>query len=324
MRDMAWLRLAGGLMAGAVAWWGMSGPVKMDLITTPYFASEWPRSDLLLYGLLSGLATTLYAYATAPSATSSCAHPTTTALNANHLPARIHEPLLQPMMALASVLVNAVVLRRVGKTPTQAWMAAGWVFGGAWIKDDPRFDDTDETAPKGATLGSFDAQGKYVRVSSASISKAALDKEGGSADDEHEAGSGGSVFWRQYAPSLLLPPLLVIFARGLFATGGSTVPPALQGTFVNGSRGLVLLEGGHWELEFHQAITPLCLNGSETKRWHGTRRTALASHERSGNTWTRELVERSTGWQTSTISYCDKTLAPAFKGECDHEANFLM
>lgn len=45
-------------------------------------------------------------------------------------------------------------------------------------------------------------------------------------------------------------------------------------------------------------------------------RTALASFPRSGNSYVRSLVEKASGYQTSSV-YCDKRLKPAFKGECD-------
>ena len=44
-------------------------------------------------------------------------------------------------------------------------------------------------------------------------------------------------------------------------------------------------------------------------------RTALASFPRSGNSYMRSLVEKASGYQTSSV-YCDSRLKPAFPGEC--------
>jgi hypothetical protein len=49
--------------------------------------------------------------------------------------------------------------------------------------------------------------------------------------------------------------------------------------------------------------------------------TALISFPRSGNTWLRTLIEKSTGYQTSSV-YCDTKL-PSFKAECIQSNRFL-
>ena len=65
-------------------------------------------------------------------------------------------------------------------------------------------------------------------------------------------------------------------------------------------------------------------------------RTALATFPRSGNSYIRSMFERATGYQTSSmcawarstgsadLADCDRVLELAFKGECDHKANFLV
>jgi len=50
--------------------------------------------------------------------------------------------------------------------------------------------------------------------------------------------------------------------------------------------------------------------------------TALVSFPRSGNTWLRTLIEKSTGYQTSSV-YCDTSLS-SFKAECTQSNLFLM
>lgn len=310
VRDLAWVRLAGGVFALLVVGYQQTNPVKMDLITTPYFVPEYPRTELILFALMSGIAPALFASATAPT---SYSHSST--LDSPPLtPALLHA-----LLTFSSIFLNALVFRRASAIPAKAWTAVGWVLAGYWIKDDPRFDDADAAAPKGSTLGTFDSQGRYTRVHSSVQSKA---------DNSVELAQEGdtSTAWRQYAPALLLPPLLVVFCRGLFfpSPGNDLLLKPGYASVVNASTGVVLLEGGEWEAAFHSSIAPVCLSVNETRRWPGTRRTVLASHERSGNTWTRELVERSTGWQTSTIAYCDAALLKQFKGECDHNANLLV
>lgn len=100
-----------------------------------------------------------------------------------------------------------------------------------------------------------------------------------------------------------------------------------------------------WDPQLHRFLSPDCTPHPPV-RWNGTTRTILASNPRSGNTFVRELVEATTGLQTSTIDYCDLVLQNAFPGEvrisapststkigksclpeflfqCDHSANFL-
>ncbi|CAF1293083.1 unnamed protein product [Adineta ricciae] len=53
------------------------------------------------------------------------------------------------------------------------------------------------------------------------------------------------------------------------------------------------------------------------------KRTALISFPRSGNTWLRNLIEKSTGYSTSSI-YCDKYLEKTLHAECDRVNVFLI
>ena len=97
-----------------------------------------------------------------------------------------------------------------------------------------------------------------------------------------------------------------------------------------------------WEKELVDVVWPEC-NASSAQRWEGSTKTALASFPRSGNTFTRELVERSSHWQTSTVGYCDHALRVTLHGEvrpflcasrgtglthrllqCDDDARFLV
>jgi hypothetical protein len=52
-------------------------------------------------------------------------------------------------------------------------------------------------------------------------------------------------------------------------------------------------------------------------------KTALATYPRSGNTWTRTLIEKATGFLTSS-EYCDRSLEKTLKGECNATNSFLL
>ena len=78
-----------------------------------------------------------------------------------------------------------------------------------------------------------------------------------------------------------------------------------------------LIEEDHWSRALHTAVSPRCAEVIETFDipLKGLPRTALATYPRSGNTFTRLLIERATGWHTTSV-YCDKWLETAFHGEC--------
>lgn len=87
-----------------------------------------------------------------------------------------------------------------------------------------------------------------------------------------------------------------------------------------------VIEGGDWARSLYDSLVPRCPKtptaeeggaAALTRMYDGPEmpRTAFASFPRSGNTYTRELVERATGFRTSS-SYCDPALRKAFLGEC--------
>lgn len=78
-----------------------------------------------------------------------------------------------------------------------------------------------------------------------------------------------------------------------------------------------LIEEDHWSRALYTTVSPRCAEVIETfdMPLANLPRTALASYPRSGNTFTRLLIERATGWHTSSL-YCDRELARAFDGEC--------
>lgn len=69
-----------------------------------------------------------------------------------------------------------------------------------------------------------------------------------------------------------------------------------------------------WDAQLYRLTSHDC-SARQPVRWNGTVRTALVSNPRSGNTFVRSLVEETTGFQTSTVGYCDLVLAGTFHGE---------
>lgn len=84
------------------------------------------------------------------------------------------------------------------------------------------------------------------------------------------------------------------------------------------------VEGGRWSHELNELLADhQCPAELHTRPFRTGRRTAFASYPRSGNTYTRSLLERATGFQTSAI-YCDRSLETFFAGECDGQSSFFV
>ncbi|GAA5902436.1 hypothetical protein JCM6882_002753 [Rhodosporidiobolus microsporus] len=85
----------------------------------------------------------------------------------------------------------------------------------------------------------------------------------------------------------------------------------------------VAIEGGSWDSQFHKAVSPACKAELLTVPYETNIRTGFVSYPRSGNSYLRSLLERATGYQTSSI-YCDRGLERTFLGECDHHQRFFV
>ncbi|SCV74621.1 BQ2448_7650 [Microbotryum intermedium] len=85
---------------------------------------------------------------------------------------------------------------------------------------------------------------------------------------------------------------------------------------------MVELQGGRWAHQLHDAVKPKC-GHIDTVPYMTDTRTGFVSFPRSGNSFMRSLVERATGYQTSSV-YCDEKLSQTFSGECDHKTNFFV
>lgn len=62
----------------------------------------------------------------------------------------------------------------------------------------------------------------------------------------------------------------------------------------------IAIQGGKWDEELHKVVKPSC-HEIVTKPYRGKTRTGFASFPRSGNSYLRSLLERATGYQTSSL-----------------------
>jgi hypothetical protein len=85
----------------------------------------------------------------------------------------------------------------------------------------------------------------------------------------------------------------------------------------------VTVEGSKWAKDVHYAINPICHHNQTRTFYDAKKKTALATFPRSGNSYIRELLERSTGHLTTSV-YCDGVLRETFVGECDHQNQFFQ
>lgn len=63
----------------------------------------------------------------------------------------------------------------------------------------------------------------------------------------------------------------------------------------------VAVEGGSWDSQLYDAMSSACRSELETVPYQSSVRTAFASFPRSGNSYLRSLIERATGYQTSSV-----------------------
>ncbi|GAA5916582.1 uncharacterized protein JCM6883_000792 [Sporobolomyces salmoneus] len=85
----------------------------------------------------------------------------------------------------------------------------------------------------------------------------------------------------------------------------------------------ISVEGGRWDAELHSAMGPTCRADLTTVPYKAKIRTGFVSYPRSGNSYIRSLLERATGYQTSSI-YCDRGLQRTFVGECNKQLDFFV
>ncbi|KAK4703360.1 hypothetical protein P7C70_g2856, partial [Phenoliferia sp. Uapishka_3] len=244
---------------------------------------------------------------------------------------------------------DAGIFRHFLSVGLQGWLGVGWVAAGAWINMIWSADDDVEVTTLSSTEeGSLSEKEDFAarvafpsspRSISPSSSILYISPPPSPSPPYHPLEPlqrSASPAWhiKHFVVPITLPVVLAILLLFIYPELGAKIeqPESNSGSIhyishTNKGEGqgdqFIAVEGGEWERELVDAIWPDC-NATETQRWPGSIRTALASFPRSGNTFTRELVERSSNWQTSTVGYCDQSLALTFHGECDVEANLLV
>ncbi|GAA94321.1 uncharacterized protein L969DRAFT_25894 [Mixia osmundae IAM 14324] len=181
-----------------------------------------------------------------------------------------------------SILLNAFLFSTFTQVGLLGWAGVGLVASGVWIKLDKRFDDDGSVPPEFGTM--------RARRSKPSLLK-------------------------QYAAPLCVPLLFGFIA----SISTSHISAGRLGTQD------VSLSGGAWESQFYSAMKPTNCEALERPAVRhpdlaNLPKTVFASFPRSGNSWTRSLVERTTGFTTSAL-YCDRMLATAFTDECSGRNN---
>lgn len=210
-----------------------------------------------------------------------------------------HTSYLNTLRHFISIFLNAGVNRHYRSVGIQGWCGIGWVASGVWIHASPSSEvllPSDEE---------FDREG--------------LLKDGSRAPSPDLPSYRWTSFprppdhsFKRYAIQYILPVALPIFLSLLVAAldpdfSASVEQPiyelASEVKVESADGEFVVIEGGDWEKELHEAVEPRC--GNETLRWEGRRRTALASNPRSGNTfsefWFQARVGEGADWRSEGV-----------------------
>ncbi|KAI5481570.1 hypothetical protein MNV49_002796 [Pseudohyphozyma bogoriensis] len=307
---------------------GLSGDERTrlpQLLTINFFATAFGLAGVIYDALYGDLHTSLELFLNTGSLFWSV-----TALNIAFFATQLlqlHPENAPPTSSIPSISIftNAAAFHHFVDVGSWGWCGVGWVAGGLWIGqyEVERVDEGEKKA-------------MHLKRDSNIPTTASFDQAASGFAHHPSSSRQHSLTTRHYTLAFLLP---VMFSLALRFTVPSFTSPGLRfQSSPTGSSTPVLslverpplplshgvpIEGGDWESTFHTAIEPNCTNETPV-RWPGLRRTGLVSHPRSGNTFVRELVERSTGFQTSTAGYCDGALKTTFLGECDNRANLLI
>ncbi|GAA99330.1 uncharacterized protein L969DRAFT_619488 [Mixia osmundae IAM 14324] len=242
--------------------------------------------------------------------------------------------LIMTLRHFLSIVLNAALFDNVSTIGPLGWMGIAFVASGVFIDRDNRFDDLNERRFSQGTA-------QYRKLETQSLDdRAQPDRRAASWDASRDSSMR---LVKQYAAPLFLPLLIGIALYGvpmprmspatrpsqpnlntslasstvaLSAETGETKDPIVHNT--------AAVEGSRFGQQFHDKIDPNCsmLSGAAVKYPESSdaQRTIFSSFPRSGNTYVRSLVERASGYQTSSI-YCDRPLAKTFHGECDSLAD---
>ncbi|KAL8293090.1 hypothetical protein RQP46_000784 [Phenoliferia psychrophenolica] len=233
-----------------------------------------------------------------------------------------------------SILINAGIFGNFSSVGLEGWTGVGWVASGIYIKMNKAYDPP--KAPKGAPVKEGSADALHADELEGLASKE-LPSPASTSPLRKEPPRRMRQYFFQYCVPIAVPVVLALLLAPILYSESSNLDPFTGGVsedvlssdvevepVIGGAKpDLIAIEGGKWSAELHEAVSPDCHHNITTEPYSGKIRTGFVSFPRSGNSYVRSLVERATGFQTSSI-YCDKGLSRTFLGECDHESGFFV
>lgn len=224
---------------------------------------------------------------------------------------------LMMFQQFCGIFINAGIFKHFTSVGLEAWCGVGWVASGVYIKID---ESSDETASRAIVHDrKEDEEGLLSDGISSSSRESSTSDINVSFDHIPHPFRFNFTLLKHYFPRIVLPLVLPVLISCTIYLIYPEIAATVSQPPIYRTPSSTVVEGGSWENELHSGLEPECklMNAgfNSTVRWEGKRRTALASFPRSGNTFTRELVERATNHQTSTVAYCDRALRNTFVGE---------
>ncbi|KAH8918771.1 UAA-domain-containing protein [Atractiella rhizophila] len=211
------------------------------------------------------------------------------------------------------ILINAGIFGNLGKIGGAGWLGVGWVGSGVWIKMDKRFDDPKPTSggegqreirSHGRSYSREDTR-SHARITSRNLRDMEEEKFLPDLPEVSKPKPGGP--FKQYGIPVLVPLILSI-------TESLKTTIAQQATW---GEQLATLSGTVGSCPDSHVET------SQFPTLDSTPKTGLVTFPRSGNSYIRSLLEKTTGFRTSSI-YCDPALRKTFLGECDRTEKWLI
>ncbi|GAA93841.1 uncharacterized protein L969DRAFT_92244 [Mixia osmundae IAM 14324] len=239
--------------------------------------------------------------------------------------------MIMTLRQFISIILNAALFGNFAVIGLLGWAGVGLVASGVWIKMDRRWDEATLVLPPTPASGSYSA----LQSPDSTLNEREAEAQAAAMLKEVDEGAGYSHdaprytytrrLLKQYLPPYTLPFVFALMASIVTSLTGSSVTtpttaPSLLATNVT-------IEGGKWAEQLHSAVRPDCaaLPRSTVNYPHmdAIPKTVFASFPRSGNSYLRSLVERSTGYRTASI-YCDRPLQKTFRAECESYNNTFL
>ncbi|GAA5942139.1 hypothetical protein JCM10213_003814 [Rhodosporidiobolus nylandii] len=256
--------------------------------------------------------------------------------------------LIMTIRQFLSILVNAGIFGTFAQVSMIGWTGVFWVASGIYIKINKKYDPPKQ--PK-RVFNLDDGEGEERQGMLDEKDSPSSPRLG---SDETAQPSATKRIIMAYLVPVAVPVIVAVLLSPFLSTASAAVPSALPaeasttslppqasrrpnffGKTKQSEEQLgaaeaeeaealdVSLEGGSWSQQLHHAIAPECNVKLSTQPYKAKVRTGFASYPRSGNTFLRSMIERATGFQTSSV-YCDGALAKTFHGECDHSQRFFV